>query len=93
MRFIHFINKLQKRLKHLLLALCLLPIKAYRYLISPLLPPSCRFYPSCSEYAQEALKKHGIFFGSWLTIKRLSRCHPWGKSGIDPVPEKKHINE
>ncbi len=66
------------------------PIRAYRALLSPLLPNVCRFTPSCSVYALEALKLHGPFKGSWLTIRRLSRCHPitWlgGSSGFDPVP-------
>ncbi len=63
-----------------------LPVIFYRRCISPLTPPSCRFTPTCSEYALQALKKHGAIKGSWLTIKRLLRCHPWGGSGYDPVP-------
>ena len=66
------------------------PIRAYRYVLSPLLAPSCRFVPSCSAYALEALSRHGPLKGSWLTIRRLARCHPitWlgGSSGFDPVP-------
>jgi uncharacterized protein len=61
-------------------------IKAYRYCLSPLLGPSCRFHPSCSEYAEEALSKHGVVFGSWLALKRIARCHPWHPGGYDPVP-------
>ena len=61
-------------------------IKIYQLLISPLFPPSCRFTPTCSHYSIEALKKFGIFKGSWLSIKRILRCHPWGGSGYDPVP-------
>jgi uncharacterized protein len=61
-------------------------IGAYQLLISPLLLPSCRFEPSCSHYAQEAIAKHGALRGLALTLKRLSRCHPWGGSGYDPVP-------
>ncbi len=64
----------------------LLPILFYKYCISPLKPPSCRFTPTCSEYALVALKKHGPIKGFLLTVKRLSRCHPWGGSGYDPVP-------
>lgn len=63
-----------------------LPVKFYRYAISPLTPPCCRFTPTCSQYALEALKKHGAFRGSWLTVRRICRCHPWGGSGYDPVP-------
>lgn len=63
-----------------------LPVKFYRHAISPLMPPCCRFTPTCSQYALEALKRHGAFRGSWLTIRRISRCHPWGGSGYDPVP-------
>ena len=62
------------------------PVYFYRYCISPLTPPSCRFTPTCSQYALEALRKHGPFKGLWLTVKRISRCHPWGGSGYAPVP-------
>lgn len=61
-------------------------IWVYRNCISPITPPSCRFTPTCSQYAVEALRKHGLFKGSWLTVRRLLRCHPWGGSGYDPVP-------
>jgi uncharacterized protein len=61
-------------------------IRIYQKGISPLLGAQCRFTPTCSHYGVEALKKHGIFKGSWLTIKRVVRCHPWGGSGYDPVP-------
>ncbi|MDG1721966.1 MAG: membrane protein insertion efficiency factor YidD [SAR86 cluster bacterium] len=60
-------------------------VKAYQYLISPLLGPSCRFTPTCSEYSLQAIEKYGPIKGSWLSIKRVSRCHPWGKSGSDPL--------
>ncbi|MDE6304408.1 MAG: membrane protein insertion efficiency factor YidD [Paramuribaculum sp.] len=63
-----------------------LPIYFYRYSISPLLPPSCRFTPTCSQYALEALRKHGPVKGLWLTIRRVARCNPWGGCGYDPVP-------
>jgi uncharacterized protein len=58
----------------------------YRKAISPWMPPSCRFTPTCSAYGLEAFRRYGLFKGFWLTIKRLSRCHPWGGSGYDPVP-------
>jgi len=64
----------------------ILLIKIYQLLISPLLPSSCRYIPTCSQYSLEALKKYGLLKGGWLGIKRISRCHPWGKSGYDPVP-------
>ncbi|MBR5929092.1 MAG: membrane protein insertion efficiency factor YidD [Prevotella sp.] len=69
-----------------LVSLLLLPIWLYQKVISPYTPPSCRFTPTCSEYAKQALKKHGPIKGLWLAIKRISRCHPWGGSGYDPVP-------
>ena len=61
-------------------------IRAYQLLVSPLLPPSCRYLPSCSAYAAEAIATHGAIRGTWLTLRRLLRCHPWGGSGWDPVP-------
>ena len=64
----------------------ILPIRFYQLCISPMLPASCRFVPTCSQYAIEAIMKHGIFRGSYLAIRRLLRCHPWGGSGYDPVP-------
>jgi len=64
----------------------ILLIKIYQLIISPLFPSSCRYSPTCSHYTLEALKKYGILKGSWLGIKRISRCHPWGGSGYDPVP-------
>jgi putative membrane protein insertion efficiency factor len=63
-----------------------IPIHVYRKFISPLKPPSCRFYPTCSEYALEALEEHGAFKGSWLAAKRIAKCHPFHPGGIDPVP-------
>lgn len=65
----------------------ILLIKIYRNFISPLTPASCRHIPTCSEYTIEAINKHGIIKGGWLGIKRLSKCHPWGTSGFDPVPK------
>jgi uncharacterized protein len=61
-------------------------IKMYQYSISPMLGPKCRYTPSCSRYAVEALQKHGLFKGGWLSAKRVLSCHPWGGSGYDPVP-------
>jgi uncharacterized protein len=61
-------------------------IKLYQWIISPILGPKCRFTPTCSHYAVQALKKHGLVKGLWLAMKRISRCHPWGGSGYDPVP-------
>jgi len=63
-------------------------VKVYQTLISPLTPATCRFQPTCSHYSVEALKKHGLFYGGKLSIKRIFSCHPWGRSGYDPVPEK-----
>lgn len=63
-------------------------VALYRIAISPWLGNNCRFEPSCSAYAMEALRVHGAFRGSWLTVKRIGRCHPWGGSGYDPVPDK-----
>ena len=61
-------------------------VRAYQLMLSPLLPPSCRFTPSCSAYAHEALTRHGAVRGSWLAARRLARCHPWNPGGYDPVP-------
>jgi len=65
--------------------LCL-PIVFYQTSISPFTPATCRFTPTCSEYARQALKKHGPIKGLWLAVRRILRCHPWGGSGYDPVP-------
>lgn len=64
----------------------ILLINLYRTLLSPILPPSCRYTPTCSEYGLQAIKKYGPFKGGWLTLKRIGRCHPWGGHGYDPVP-------
>ena len=79
-----------KRSRSIFKRICALPlialVKIYKLCISPFTPPSCRFTQTCTQYALEALRKHGLLKGSWLTLRRLSRCHPWGGSGYDPVP-------
>lgn len=64
------------------------PLRFYRYCISPLLGPHCRFEPSCSHYAEDAFQQYGFLKGLYLTLKRLSKCHPWHQGGYDPVPQK-----
>ena len=66
--------------------IAMLLIRAYQLTLSRLLPPSCRFYPSCSQYGYEAFEKYGIFKGGWLTFRRILRCNPWTEGGHDPVP-------
>lgn len=77
-----------KFLSKIITKVLLLPIYFYRAVISPLLPPSCRYTPTCSQYAIEALKKRGPLVGLYLSVKRILSCNPWGGSGYDPVPEK-----
>lgn len=76
------LSAIRRRVTHLLLVL----IRGYQRYISPSLPPHCRFYPTCSQYAVQAILWHGGLRGSWLTVRRLLRCHPWGGSGVDWVP-------
>jgi putative membrane protein insertion efficiency factor len=64
----------------------ILIIRLYRLAVSPILPPSCRFHPTCSHYAEESLERHGMLKGSWLALRRIVRCHPWHPGGYDPVP-------
>ena len=70
----------------ILAAILIVPIRFYQRVISPMTPPACRFTPTCSQYAVEALQKHGPIKGLYLAIRRILRCHPWGGSGYDPVP-------
>lgn len=67
-------------------SVALLAIRGYQRAISPALPKSCRFEPTCSQYSYEAVQKHGLFRGAWLTLRRLARCHPFHEPGYDPVP-------
>ncbi|CAG0961665.1 Putative membrane protein insertion efficiency factor [Rhodocyclaceae bacterium] len=73
-------------MKSLLAAPLILLVKLYQYAISPMLGRSCRFHPTCSEYAVEALQRHGALKGLWLAVRRIGRCHPWHPGGFDPVP-------
>lgn len=68
-------------------------VRAYQVLISPMLGPTCRYYPSCSAYAVQALRTHGAVRGSWLTVTRLARCHPWSPGGVDHVPPPRRSSE
>jgi len=79
-------NNVLQIIKKAGIILALIPIYFYKYCISPLTPASCRFVPTCSEYALQAIKKYGPFKGGYLAIRRILRCHPWGGSGFDPVP-------
>lgn len=69
-----------------------LGVYAYRYTLGPLLGPACRYEPGCSEYALDALRTHGALRGSWLALRRVARCHPWGGHGWDPVPAARHTH-
>ena len=86
------IDPMSERLRRLAVAVLIAPVRFYRLFISPMLPPSCRFTPTCSEYAIEAIKRHGPARGFVLAIRRLARCHPitWlgGSHGYDPVPPR-----
>ena len=75
-----------KMIREALSALIIAIIRSYQLIISPLIGPKCRYTPTCSQYGVQALQKHGLVKGIWLTIKRVGRCHPWGGHGYDPVP-------
>ena len=74
------------QIQAILRQVAVLPIRMYRLALSPLLPPACRFEPRCSEYAIDAMLLHGVPRGSWLTLRRILRCHPWSEAGVDHVP-------
>ena len=78
-----------KKLRKTVIRIMILPIRFYQRAISPMFPPACRYYPTCSQYAVEALKIHGPLKGTWLAVKRILRCNPFGGSGYDPVPPGK----
>lgn len=70
----------------------LLLLRGYQRFISPMRPPTCRFYPSCSQYAVIAVRRHGAAYGTWLAVRRLLRCHPWNPGGIDDVPPARAVH-
>jgi putative membrane protein insertion efficiency factor len=73
--------------------LVVLLLRAYRAVVSPVYGPTCRFYPSCSEYALIAVERYGVVHGGWLAVRRLLRCHPWNPGGVDPVPPREGAAE
>ena len=75
-------------IRRIINAIFIFPVKIYQWIISPILPNSCRFQPTCSQYTIEAIKTWGPLKGIWLGIRRISKCHPWGGSGYDPVPPR-----
>lgn len=82
------VRRLWQAIRRLLVGLLILPVRLYQRLLSPLFPPRCRYTPSCSQYAVEALRKHGPLKGLWLAVYRVLRCNPYGGFGYDPVPDK-----
>lgn len=80
-------------MKKIIRKIFLMPVFLYRKFISPLTPPCCKFYPTCSTYAVTAVERFGIIKGGWLAVKRICRCHPWSLGGIDKVPEEYHFFE
>ena len=87
------LNRLVRALRSAAKWLLLIPILAYRRLVSPMLPASCRYYPTCAGYAEEAIRLHGPVRGSWLAAKRLARCHPWTPGGVDHVPDSPRASQ
>jgi putative membrane protein insertion efficiency factor len=87
------VNKIVLAVRKIFIALLIIPIKIYQLAISPYTPASCRHIPTCSQYAIEALRVHGIFSGIYLATRRVLRCHPWGTHGFDPVPSLKRRKE
>lgn len=79
--------------RSILQKIAVLPIRFYRYFLSPFLGSNCRFHPSCSAYALEAIEHHGVLRGAWLAVRRISRCHPWHEGGVDPVPDKPNLRK
>ena len=79
--------------KNPLVFFCIFCVKAYSYLISPIIGKNCRFLPTCSEYAIECFRNFGFIKGGWLSIKRMLKCHPWGNFGYDPVFKKKDLDQ
>jgi len=75
-------------IKRSIQAIFIFPVKIYQWVISPILPSSCRYNPTCSHYMIEAIKEWGVIRGSWMGIKRIASCHPWGGQGHDPVPKR-----
>ena len=86
MQYGKFWKKLYGGIKRLVAFPFIVLIKFYQYCISPFTPPACRYTPTCSQYALEAIRKYGVWKGGWLALKRILSCHPWGGSGYDPVP-------
>ena len=81
-------DKLGVSVRNLWVAVPIALIRLYQYTLSPVLPRTCRYHPTCSAYAIEALGRHGVARGGWLALRRILRCHPWGGQGFDPVPER-----
>ena len=81
-------RKIMAKISQVCATVILFLLAFYRYCVSPVLGCNCRFYPTCSQYAQEAIKTHGVLLGCWLALKRVSKCHPWHEGGYDPVISK-----